>query len=66
MISVDHIGSLAIKLTVSGDTTISASLSNLKLTATDADIYAVGVAVAALTEYAIASMTRSENALLNA
>lgn len=65
MTSVDQLGSLSIKLTVAGDETVSASLGKIKSSAIDADVYAVGVSIAGLTEYTLASLTRSEKTLLN-
>jgi hypothetical protein len=66
MTTVDQLGFVNIALTLAGDVTVSVRLSNVKPDATDADVYAVCVAVAGLLEYSIASILRSERTLLNA
>lgn len=65
MTSVDQAGFVTIQLT-NGDSTVSVRLASLKPTATDADIYAVAVAISGVLDYPLASITRSEKTLLNA
>ena len=64
MTSVDQNGNVVIKLTTSGDATVSVSLSNIKPTALDADVYAVAEALVALLDYSVSSITRNEKTLL--
>jgi hypothetical protein len=64
MTSVDQNGNVVIKLTTSGDATVSVSLSNIKPTAIDADVYAVADALVALLDYSVSSITRNEKTLL--
>jgi hypothetical protein len=66
MTSVDQNGNVVIKLTTLGDATVSVSLTNVKPSALDADVYAVAYAIAGLLDYSIASITRNEKTLLNA
>jgi hypothetical protein len=66
MTSVDQNGNVVMKLSSGGDATVSVSLSNVKPSAIDADVYAVAFAIAGLLDYPIASITRNEKTLLNA
>jgi hypothetical protein len=66
MTSVDQNGTAVIKLTSGGDSTVSVTLSNIKPSAIDADVYAFADALVALLDYPVASITRNEKTLLNA
>ena len=65
MTAVDQAGFVTIQLT-NGDSTVSVRLASLKPTATDADIYTVATAIAAVLDLPLAAITRSEKTLLNA
>jgi len=66
MTSVDQAGYLTIGLTITGDLEKTVRLGNIKPTATDADIYAVGVAIQAVLDGVAGPLTRNEKTGLTA